>query len=227
MKKTLLATSLIATIALSSFSVADQNLDFNTEEREDSLSEAQTILNNMNKPKEKLSSDERSERDSVISNMLEKPSEDAIVKEIESEKALNPILIDDKEKNKLLENFKNGELNPSEAGDVAIGNKSIDEVKAEKQKDIDDAVQSEVDEIIERKKEEAFLKDKQPQNKELAQKFARGEITATQGVLIQKEMTKKNVSEDEAKKDVLKKLEENEKNAIEDSFFDKIKNWFK
>jgi len=227
MKKTLLATSLIATIALSSFSVADQNLDFNTEEREDSLSEAQAILNNMNKPREKLSSDERSERDSVISDMLEKPSKDAIVKEIESEKALNPILIDDKEKNKLLEDFKNGELNPSEAGDVAIGNKSINEVKAEKQKVIDDAAQAEVDEIIERKKEEAFLKDKQPQNKELAEKFARGEITATQGVLIQEEMTKKNVSEDKAKKDVLKKLEENEKNAIEDSFFDKIKNWFK
>ena len=193
MNKKLFKISIIACLGMTTLSFSNQNLDFNTGGKDDSLSEAQNILNNMN------SSDSDSDSNEEGSS----------------------------KRNILLENYKNGTLNPSEAEDVAIGNKSLEEIKKEREEELAKNAKIEEEARLELEKEKAFLKNKKPKNEKLVKKFISGEITATQGVLIEEKMKKNHISEAEAVKDVEKQLAENEKNAIEESFFDKIKNWFK
>lgn len=130
-------------------------------------------------------------------------------------------------KENILQKYMLGEITADEGEAVINGGKTIDKVEKENIKMINDIAEEEAKEIIEEAKERKFLKNKEPKNKELAEKFARGEITAREGNEIQRKIEEAKIRKEKAEIQVKEASEKAQENSYKDEgFFSKVKAWF-
>ena len=172
-----------------------------------------------------FASDINTDNVEIVDNATEESKDNSLAEASELLRTMNNKGKSDKD---LLSKYMDGEISAEEGTEIETGDKTEEEVSEEKNAYIEEEAQEEADEIIEKEKEKAFLKDKKPSNEELAEKFAKGEITAGQGLEMEKKMKDDKVSSDEAKQIVLKEAEEREAKALEDDgIISKIKSLFK
>lgn len=127
----------------------------------------------------------------------------------------------------VLAKYMNGEINADEGQKINTGEKSIVDIENDKYKMIDEIAEEEAKELIEIAKDKKELEGKEPKNLELAEKFARGEITAGEGFEIEKKMEEDKVSEATAEIAVKQASDKDQRDALNDeSFISKIKGFF-